>query len=213
MLYTVSNVTRMNNKQAIIGIVVAILVMGASLWYLAGDSGRMDNGSTASSTAWTATSTTQTPTGTTSGTKTGGTKTSTSGSGVTVKTAGVGPLTYLFSLSQNYKCVVTTTSATTKRSGTIYVSSGGSMYGLFTGVVNGAYTTTNMIDDGTYIYIWTAGSTAGLRLPATGSVNGNVALTHGGVDPAQTLSYTCNPWTPDSAILALPTSVTFSGYK
>ena len=63
-----------------------------------------------------------------------------------------------FSMAGSQKC--TFSDSTNNSSGTVYVS-GGKMRGDFQSSNNGKTNSSHMINDGTYVYIWTDGQTNG----------------------------------------------------
>ncbi len=119
---------------------------------------------------------------------------------VPARVTGIGPVAYLFGLKQPLVCKVTTTTGYS-RTGTMYIA-GDQMRANFTNA--------SMIDDGTYLYVWTIGATKGLKLLAASSASGSAIATNGGFDLATMLSYTCNSWTEDASVFTPPTSVVFS---
>jgi hypothetical protein len=202
----------MNHRQAIIWIVLAILVMGASLWYLASGTANMNGGVTASTTSWAATSTTVTYSGALVPPTIKTPVTQNPGTGVVVrspKLAGVGSLTSLLALKSNLTCTISTTGTVEQKSGTLYLS-GFEALAVLTSTVSGQTEQVNMIDDNQYLYVWAAGSTSGTKARAAVGVNGSAIAMRGGLDPAQNLSYQCNDWTPDTNLLGLPANVTFT---
>jgi hypothetical protein len=116
------------------------------------------------------------------------------------KVTGIGPLSYLFGLKQSLVCSVKTLSGY-KRSGTMYVADG---------KMRANFTTSSMIDDGTYLYVWTNGDSKGLKLLASASASGSAIATNGGFDLAYDLSYSCNMWAENVSIFSPPSSVSFS---
>ena len=125
------------------------------------------------------------------------------------KFAGAGPLANIKAFKESLSCAVETTGTYTKRSGIIYVTNG-KVRGNFSGLINGVKTATSMIDDGTYLYAWSDGAKTGLKLIAGSSVSGSAIASRGGIDPAVTLSYACNSWTPDVTVFVPPAAVTFT---
>ena len=180
------------NKPIVLG--VAMVVVLAGVWYLSSNSSGWSAGGLPSTTT-TSPTVTKTPV---SGTKK---SSGTVQKPITAaKVVGVNSLAYLFSLKQPLVCTIKP-SATVNRSGTMYVS-GGKMRANF------VYA--SMISDGNYLYAWTNGESTGLKLLAAISVSGSAIAAKGGFDPANELSFACNPWAEDASVFTPPTSVTFS---
>lgn len=180
------------NTKTIVWALVAIVVFGG-VWYLATSSmGGNVGGATATTSP---TSSTVAPA-----------RQTTSSSYVApkpvktaAKTAGIAPLTSLMSMKQALLCSFKTMSGVA-RSGTLYVAPGLARLNL---------STASMIDDGTYLYVWTKGVTTGTKLLAASSVSGSAVTSKGGVDPAADLSFSCNLWTVDGSVFLPPASVSF----
>ena len=117
----------------------------------------------------------------------------------TAKTAGIASLSFLLGLKQPLICSVKTMSGPA-RSGTAYVAMG---------MARANFTSSSMIDDGTYLYAWTNGAATGLKLLAASSVSGSAIASNGGVDLATNLSFSCNPWITDTSFFVQPSSVSF----
>lgn len=122
---------------------------------------------------------------------------------------GVGSVSYLLSLNQSLICTIKALSAYTKRSGTIYVAKG-EMRGNFVSYINGVLTSTSMVDDGKYLYVWVNNALTGLKLLAASGVSGSAIASNGGLDLAASLSFGCNPWTENPNVFVPPTAISFS---
>jgi len=114
--------------------------------------------------------------------------------------SGVGSLNDLLALQKSLSCSVTVRNGT-NRTGSVYLALGKFRADLANQV--------SVIGDGTHYYAWVRGSTSGLVLPIV-SVSGSALAFHGAFDPAQSLSYGCNPWSVNAAIFIPPATVTFT---
>lgn len=179
------------NTQKSIWIAVAIVVLGGAWYFFSSPSGNQDVAPVAT--------TTQQGTKPTTATRPAGSGT-TQKPAVPTKAAGVNTLSYLYSLKQPLVCAVTV-GTTVKRSGTMYIADAKMR-------VN--FSATSMIDDGSYLYVWTKGATKGLKLSSVSSVSGSAIAANGGFDPANPFSFSCNSWTKDANVFSPPTSITFS---
>ncbi|MFZ2501034.1 MAG: hypothetical protein WAW90_03590 [Minisyncoccia bacterium] len=189
----------MNNK--IIGIIAGVIVLGGA-WYLVATPSKVgDTSDVATTTSQVASSTTV---ATQAPVKSG---TAQKAPLPPAKVNGVGPFSYLFSLKQSLVCTIKTSPA--KRTGTMYIADG-MMRANLSGYVNGVLTNTVMISSGEYLYVWTRGSTRGLKLPAAVSVSGSAIASNGGFDPVSNLTYSCNLWTKDASVFAPSSAVSFS---
>lgn len=112
---------------------------------------------------------------------------------------GVGPLALILGYKKPLVCSVKTRSGTI-RSGTLYVAGEKARF---------TFTASSMIDDGVNLYVWKQGATTGVKLAASMSVNGSIAASHGGVDPATDLSFSCAAWATNSSVFVPPSTVTF----
>ena len=114
--------------------------------------------------------------------------------------SGVGSLNDLLAMRQSLSCSVTVRNGT-DRSGSVYFALGKFRADLTNQV--------SVIGDGTHYYAWVRGATTGLVLPIV-SVSGSALALHGAFDPAQSLSYDCNPWSVNEAIFSPPATVAFT---
>ncbi|MHB8660709.1 MAG: hypothetical protein ACYC75_02085 [Minisyncoccota bacterium] len=117
------------------------------------------------------------------------------------KIIGVTTLSYLFGLKQPLVCSVRTTGTSVQRSGTMYIADG---------EMRANFTSSSMIDDGTYLYAWQSDASKGLKLLAASSVSGSAIASNGGFDLSTILSFACNPWAKNPSVFVPPTSVSFS---
>ena len=187
------------DKQKIIWIAAAIVVLGGA-WYFFSSPSENQEGVSVATTTQSDTTPTQSTTPKPTTTRPTGSGTTTQKPAAPTKVAGVNTLSYLYSFKQPLVCSVTV-GTTVKRAGTMYVADAKMR-------VN--FSTTSMIDDGSFLYVWTKGATKGLKLSAVSSVSGSAIAANGGFDPANPFSFSCSGWTKDVSILTPPGSVTFS---
>ena len=137
-------------------------------------------------------------------------------------TSGKKSLFDFFSMGGSQKCTFTNT---TNGGGTIYVSSG-KMRGDFQETNNstGKTAQTHMINDGTYVYIWTDGQTNGYKMsdavmkqeesqPTQAPSTGSQPQPSQGMDMHQQMNTSCGGWTADASMFTVPTNVTFTDYS
>jgi hypothetical protein len=127
-----------------------------------------------------------------------------------------------FSMGGSQKC--TFSDKINNSSGTVYVSSG-KMRGDFQSVDNGTTKQTHMINDGSYVYIWTDGQSSGYKmsLKAVKSEAAQVSTAPGSNTSGQTQSqsvnmhqqadYSCGGWSADPSLFTLPQGITFTDYS
>ncbi len=113
---------------------------------------------------------------------------------------GVGSLNDLLAIRQSLSCTVSARNGT-DRTGTAYISGGKFRATLANGV--------SFIDDSTHYYAWAQGAHTGLVLPIV-SASGSTLALHGALDPAQSLSYGCNPWSAQASSFTPPSTITFT---
>jgi len=178
-------------------IILAIAIVGIGAWYFTSSS------TSPAQTAQTATTTDE---------QTGTDTTATNGSNSTIpvpETVGVGSIKDLLAMNKYLSCSINLVTATTKRSGTIYVAAGLMRADLFSTTGNKTKSV-SMIDNGTSLYLWTNGASQGIQLPEPlGASGSNIAL-NGGIDPATAFSYVCHPWKADVDFFIAPQTITFS---
>lgn len=126
-----------------------------------------------------------------------------------------------FSMAGSQKC--TFSDSTNNSSGTVYVSSG-KMRGDFQSTDNGKTNASHMINDGTYVYIWTDGQTSGYKLSLAAvkqeqaqvspmANNPSSQNPHQAVNMKQQSNYSCGPWSADATMFSVPTNITFTDYS
>lgn len=113
---------------------------------------------------------------------------------------GVGSLNDLLAMRESLVCTITARNSTA-RTGTAYVSRGEFRVDLTNSV--------SLISDGSHFYAWTQGATTGFVLPNT-SASGSTLAFHGGLDPAQSLTYGCNHWSAQGSEFVPPTKIAFT---
>jgi len=92
--------------------------------------------------------------------------------------------------------------------------SGQKVYGEFGSEVGGKQATTNMIQDGEYIYMWGSAMPEGIKMKAVTTVpTGGAGVTTPQntqyFDPNQQMDFKCKPWNADNAKFTVPSDVTF----
>jgi len=131
-----------------------------------------------------------------------------------------------FSMAGSQKC--TFSDDTNKSAGTVYVSSG-KMRGDFQESNNSTGKTeqTHMINDGTYVYMWTDGQNNGYKMSdqfvkqeeaqsseaKTPSNAGGNPQPSQGVDMHQKANYSCGGWSADNSLFTPPSDVSFTDYS
>lgn len=111
-----------------------------------------------------------------------------------------------FSMSQTpQKCTFTSMQGS---QGTVYVANA-RMRGDFSAQVNGSAVMGHMVVKDNTSYVWMDGMSAGFK-NSFDAVAEPGSATDQGIRPDERVSYSCEPWTPDEAMFALPTAVTFS---
>lgn len=127
-----------------------------------------------------------------------------------------------FSMTGSLKC--TFADKTANSSGTVYAAVG-KMRGDFQSAVNGTTTQSHMVNDGSYVYIWTDGQKTGYKM-SLASVKSEasqaISKMQNGPGPQQSSSqgmdmkkqsdYSCGPWAADNSLFTPPTDVTFTDY-
>lgn len=128
-----------------------------------------------------------------------------------------------FSMAGSQKC--TFSDKTNGGSGVVYVN-GGKMRGDFQSTNNAKTTTSHMINDGTFVYIWTDGQKSGYKMSlatvkqeqsqvsmAPGNTNSGQQGQTQGMDMKQQSDYSCGPWAADASLFTMPQGVTFTDYS
>ena len=104
------------------------------------------------------------------------------------------------------KCTVSSATANSSSSGTVYLAQG-MMRGEFTSVSGGQTVESHMIVKDNTSYVWSDMMPQWFKMSfgAMGSGAGN----QGGVDVNAQANYSCTPWAADQGMFELPASVTF----
>ena len=128
-------------------------------------------------------------------------------------------LSDFFSMKGTLKC--TFSDQTNNGSGTVYVGSG-KMRGDFQSQANGTQSQTHMVNDGTYVYIWTEGQKNGYKMSIDSvkseasqvKVSGApTAAKPQGMNMNQQSNYSCGPWVVESSLFTVPSDITFVDYS
>lgn len=126
-----------------------------------------------------------------------------------------------FSMTGSQKC--TFSDSSNNSSGTVYIGSG-KMRGDFHSQSDGKTEASHMINDGSYIYMWTDGQQNGYKMSLAVVKQEEAQVTESpstntNVQPSQTVNmqqksnYSCGPWNLDASVFTLPTKVTFTDYS
>ena len=131
-------------------------------------------------------------------------------------------LSDFFSMTGSLKC--TFSDKTDNSSGTVYAAVG-KMRGDFQSADNGKTTQTHMVNDGSFVYMWTDGQKSGYKMSlasikneATKTTNTTSGSTtdqspaQQGVNMQKQSDYSCGPWAADKSLFTVPTDVTFTDY-
>lgn len=170
------------NQNTIIGIVVAIVVVGGAYYVTQGGVSE-----TASQT----------------GEDTQAGETAQAG-------AFTGSVSELAARGGSWKCTVDASTAQSISSGVTYVS-GGKVRGDFTTNVQGyGSVESHMIADGTDVYTWSSAMPQGIKTKMMATGQGGTATSGRGVDANTAYSYDCQPWVADATLLIPPANITFT---
>ena len=115
--------------------------------------------------------------------------------------------------NRNVTCTTTyPTDENTSTNGTIFVS-GKRMRGDFNVTVNGKNTLSYMIQDGTYVYVWTSDSTQGTKMKADAvekATGENTQNANQNFDVNKEVDVKCSNWSVDESKFTPPANVTFT---
>jgi hypothetical protein len=123
-------------------------------------------------------------------------------------------LTDFLAMTGSQKCIFDTETGST---GTIYVGDG-KMSGDFHSGVNGQRIASHMVDDKSYLYIWTDDSNQGYKIAVSSlkEMSKNAASennqTSTPIDFNQKANYSCGNWSVDSSVFDLPNTISFKDY-
>lgn len=171
----------MQNKQAVVGIVAAVLILiGAGAVFT------LDKSKTASQPASIAKSVSPTPNNNMS------------------TVAGI------FKSTKNQKCDFDTKTANSEVKGTVYVS-GDNSYGEFANTANSKTQTMSLIRNDNTFYVWGDALPQGIKMTMSVDDLGQKlsGSQYGNFDPNQKTDIKCVGWTPDVSKFVAPTTVKF----
>lgn len=112
---------------------------------------------------------------------------------------------------KSQKCTFTQTASGSQSSGTVYIADG-KIRGDFESAASAAGGTnmqSHMITDGNTSYVWTSGMSQGFKMSTVQSAPSGSAQKQA-VDYNQALDYACAPWNPDQSMFMLPQGITFT---
>ncbi len=134
-------------------------------------------------------------------------------------TSGKKSLSDFFAMKGTLKC--TFSDKTNSGSGTVYLG-GGKMRGDFQSQANDTASQTHMVNDGTYVYIWTEGQKNGYKMSLDAvkneasqvKVSGTPSIVKPqGMDMSQQSNYSCAPWVANATMFKVPSDITFVDYS
>lgn len=171
----------MNKKIVLILGVLLIFVIGAGGFYVMKKSGSKNNNPQSATSA----KTTVTPANTTT----------------------FGTLKDLLSGGKSVKCTFSNKTEGVSVDGTVYAA-GGKMRGDFKTVASKTTVNGHIIVDSSNSYFWTDMSNQGFKMAVTGE-SVNPSLENKSLDINQKLNYSCENWSKDNSVFALPSNITF----
>lgn len=124
-----------------------------------------------------------------------------------------------FSMAGSQKCTFSDGNNTS--SGVVYIGNG-KMRGDFQSASSTKTGATHMVNDGTYIYMWTDGQQSGYKMSLAVMKQQEAQITESPsngtsssqpVDMQQKADYSCGPWSVDASLFTVPTNVTFTDYS
>jgi hypothetical protein len=130
-------------------------------------------------------------------------------------------LSDFFSMAGSQKC--TFSDSSNNSSGTVYVNNG-KMRGDFQSQNEGKTESSHMLNDGTFVYMWTDGQQSGYKMSlavvkqeaaqmSQSPANAGSAQPSQAVNFQQKSNYSCGLWSADSSLFTVPTNVTFTDYS
>ncbi len=117
-----------------------------------------------------------------------------------------GSLRSLLALGKDTMCTFSSTTEGVSSSGTVYVSTDGSMRGDFTSQTSAGTQTSSMIVKGETSYFWNGSQGVKMNVKSDTSTS---TQTKSNVDLDSPVDYKCGNWSKDDSKFALPTSVNF----
>lgn len=100
--------------------------------------------------------------------------------------------------------------------GTTYIANGKMRTDYESTYGDGKTYSGSMINDGTYMYMWTATPPQGMKLKITAEMDKQIEeakQNQAYIDPNTPMSYRCNNWSNDATIFTPPAEVTFTDYS
>ncbi len=174
------NSNNMNNK--IVGIIVAILVILAAIYFIGMRKDNDDNNKTES-------------------------EISQQDSAEVESKPESMSLKDLAAANKNQTCTFSTTDSNYSSEGTIYTA-GGKFRGDFKSTAQNQTTLSHMIYDSKDAYMWMDGSTTGFKLSIDAAAQADASKQS--FDANQKLNYDCDSWSVDSSKFELPSNVQFN---
>lgn len=120
-------------------------------------------------------------------------------------------LASLLKSGTNQKCTFAYSDANSESNGTVYFANG-KMRGDFENVVKaagGKSMMSHMINDGAYSYMWSSEAPQGVKMQNVDGAPATQNESNQSVDWNQSYDYKCGSWSPDQALFALPSGITF----
>ena len=177
------------NKKVVVGIVVAVIVLGLGGWILSRSA------------------------------KTSVKVESPDGQGtLTVQTADTQmSIADIMGKGGNVRCTYEVTSAESGTMSTVVYISGGKMRAESLGTDSeGVKTQSTVISDGQFTYVWSDKEETGMKIPAQ-QASGNTSSAWQGqaqyADPQQKADYKCESWNVDGTVFTPPSNITFTDFS
>ncbi len=171
------------STKAIVGLLVAVAVVGVAVWYYSNDAGSASM------------------------------RTSETGMREqNMMQASSGPLASLFAMSGSYTCTINSRDPNSATDGTVYISNG-SVRGDFVSSVSaggGQNVQAHMIKTGNDAYIWSDTMPQGIKMNAAVMMSGSGSSANSAAfDPNVSVNYSCVPTTADASLFIAPVDVQF----
>lgn len=172
------------SMNAIIGLVVAVVVIGGGAWYFSShQSGTMGTPGMEASQG-----------------------------GVTQPENGTLAFKDLLLMGGSRECTVTVNTPQAPSSGTLYIS-GQNVRSDIVAKASGMTITAHMIKNGDYIYSWTDMINQGVKVNVAAEAQGSTSTSsHSSYDPNVQVSYDCKAWIADASKFTVPSNITFTDY-
>jgi hypothetical protein len=129
----------------------------------------------------------------------------------TVPTKSSGTLGEIFTQGGNYTCEVNRDGDGNITEGVIYQAGEKTRFDLRVELANGDATETHVIRDGTSMYTWLSGQTAGVKTQITDTTPLIIQPQGGGsvIGENESFNWNCRAWLTDESVLTLPSDITF----